>query len=126
MGKLTYIDFLPEKEDKTVGDLLAHVNKTVDAWKLKVVSIETMTLSTGSIGNRNSISFRQSVQKDSTGKKIYGDPGLLYNFFRVWYNAADPANRIPSVMPKREAHKAHEEDIAIRLDEKKESPCVVM
>lgn len=123
--KLAYVDFLPEEEEGTLDELLHRVNKELDAWKIKVLSVETMMIA-GSIANKDSTFFRLGMNEDKAGNKSFGGRGAFYQFFRVWYNAADPANRIPEVVQKNAALKEAADQAQISLNETEGKGCAVM
>lgn len=122
--KLTFVDFLPTEEEATMEALLHRVNKTLAGWPIKVLSVETVSTA-GAIANKDSTRFMLGINTDKNGKKSYGGRGMFYQFLRVWYNAADPANRVPEV--QQEAAKLSEEaDTAMVVLDKKEGGCLVM
>jgi len=121
---LAFVDFLPTEEEPSLSVLLARVNKTLETWPVKVLSMETM-MTAGSMTNKDSTRFMMGINEGKDGKKSYGGRGIFYQFFRVWYNAADPANRVPEVVQKS-AELAEAADVAMITLDKKETPCSIM
>jgi len=123
--KLAYVDFLPTEAEPTVAQLVRRVNKTLESWPIKVLSIETVSVP-GSMANKESTHFMLGINQDKkTGKKSYGGRGVFYQFLRVWYNEADPTNRVAEVQQEA-ATLAEAADAAVIVLDKKETPCLVM
>jgi len=103
---------LSEGRDETMPMMQIRMNQFLVTSGLKVISVETASID-GSIARVNSGRYRSGG----------GDRAeWVYQTFRVWYNALDPANRLPHVVRAIQEQK----DLADATIKEAKEGCVVM